>query len=106
MTTKITTKYQGPTDFKGSRIVAKHSGRRLSMPYQHELSSTQNHARAAAMLASKLKLSGHYVIAKSLEHGYVFEVSPDADPITDRRQDAFRVGAASSAIPFSYTLLK
>jgi hypothetical protein len=96
MTTKITTKYQGPTDTTGSRIVAKCGGKQLSMSYQYELSVGQNHATAAARLASKLKLSGTYGVVESRDNGNVYAV--------DAKFEAFRVGTANSAKPFSHTV--
>jgi hypothetical protein len=71
---RIFTKYQGPTDFKGSYIVAREPKlrRQLSMAYQYELSSSQNHEAAAQRLADKLKI-GKLMMVESLETGYVFE---------------------------------
>ena len=87
---KIITKYVGPTDTKGARLVAKCAGRQLSMPYRYELSVTQNHSTIAARLASKLKLSGVFV-AESRETGYAFSQS-------DSGFEAFRVGTAGHEV--------
>lgn len=54
---KITTKYSTNSHGAG-RIIAKCGGKQLTLGYDHALSATQNHATAAAMLASKLHLSG------------------------------------------------
>lgn len=49
----IRTKYKGPTDTRGSRIVASSYKARSVMPYDHELSLDDNHARAAELHAVK-----------------------------------------------------
>lgn len=45
----IRTVYRGPTDTRGSRVVAKSAGLRTVMPYDYELSSDDNHRRAAEL---------------------------------------------------------
>lgn len=50
----IRTRYQGPTDWKGSRITATTKGRRLSVPWRYELSTGENHQRAARLLAERI----------------------------------------------------
>lgn len=47
----ITTKYLGPTDTKGSRIIAKCRLGKRAIPYDSVLSPRANHHRAAAELA-------------------------------------------------------
>lgn len=49
----ILTKYYGPTNFRGSRIVAKCERGQLTMPYRHELNSDENHVEAARLLCEK-----------------------------------------------------
>ena len=50
----IQTKYHGPTNTRGSRISAKAEGvRGISIPYPHELNTTDAHAKAANELANK-----------------------------------------------------
>lgn len=95
---EIRTKYEGPTDRHGSRIVARFGSKQLTTPYEHADNASANHARAAAMLASKLKLSGHWVEDDFGRTGFGYKRS-------ETGRDAFRVGTASSAIPYSYTLL-
>lgn len=47
--------YHGPTNTRGSRLVAKdNAGRKVSVPYDHGLSDEQNYDRAAAALWSRL----------------------------------------------------
>lgn len=47
----ITTKYLGPTNTRGSRIVAKCRLGKRAIPYDSTLSSRANHHRAAVELA-------------------------------------------------------
>ena len=55
----IRTQYKGPTDTRGSRIVATSYKARSVYPYDHELDSDTNHARAAELHAAKAwKLDG------------------------------------------------
>lgn len=55
---EITTKYSAHKVSGRGRIVVKCGGKQLTVGYDHALSASQNHATAAAMLASKLHLSG------------------------------------------------
>lgn len=50
----IATRYSGATETQGSRINARAPGGRLTHPYNHALSSDQNHLVAAIKLAEKL----------------------------------------------------
>ena len=51
----IITRYLGPTNSRGSRIVADAGkGARLTMPYNHELNLDENHAGAAKALCLKM----------------------------------------------------
>jgi hypothetical protein len=79
----IETRYQGPTDTKGSRIVAKLKGpkhwhderqRQLTMPYKHELNSEDNHYLAMALLVAKWDDPNwaEGCIAESTYDGYLF----------------------------------
>jgi hypothetical protein len=49
----IVTKYYGPTNTKGSRIVASYDGRRATVAYDHGLSIDGNHKKAAKAFAAK-----------------------------------------------------
>jgi hypothetical protein len=49
----IVTKYKGPTNTKGSRIVASAYGKRVTFPWDHSEDVVMNHAMAAAYAASK-----------------------------------------------------
>ena len=57
----ITTKYAGPTNTRGSRIIAKAAAGRVSVGYDHALNLEDNHAAAAQALAEKLGwVGGNY----------------------------------------------
>ena len=55
---KITTKYQGPTNDKGSRVFARISGKglryQLSMPYRYDLNVLDNHEYAMHLLCQRI----------------------------------------------------
>jgi hypothetical protein len=75
----IETKKLGPTDTRGSRIIAKTaSGIRVTIGYPYELSGVDCHALAAETLARKLKWIEPEVafssrwIAGGTKAGYVF----------------------------------
>lgn len=54
----ITTKYYGPTDTRGSKIVASSEVGRVTVSYDSALSSEANHAAAAYKLAAKHRWCG------------------------------------------------
>lgn len=58
----ITTKFAGPTDRRGSRIIASDGdGNRLTMSYHHEWNGDENHHRAALAPQNKLGWSGKLI---------------------------------------------
>jgi hypothetical protein len=87
----ISTKYVGPTDTRGSRIVAKIAygltSRTYTYPYQHELSSTANHARAARLTAERLGLSDTRWHCGETRDGCVFVAEVDEPAFTIARDD-------------------
>lgn len=54
----ITTKYLGPTNYRGGRIVARATAGRLVMDWRHDLGIEENHRFAARRLAYKLGWDG------------------------------------------------
>jgi hypothetical protein len=73
----ITTKYAGPTNTKGGRIIATtESGIRHTISYPHELTIEQGHRKAAEELAAKLKWPGK-LVAGGLKRGYAFVMLDD-----------------------------
>lgn len=87
MSKAITTKYLGPTDFKGSRISATDGdGNRVSVPYEYALNSDGNHIAAATALCEKMKWKGTLVHGGLLKNGRsvgeVFVWYSDRDTVT------------------------
>jgi len=62
----IRTRYHGPTNVRGSRIIASCEAGRVIMDYNHALNLEGNHAAAARMLLDKFGWKGVY-------HGGVFD---------------------------------
>jgi hypothetical protein len=54
----IVTKYIGPTNYRGSRIVAKAAAGRIYVSYDHALNIEDNHTAAAEALANKFGWAG------------------------------------------------
>lgn len=72
----ITTKYVGPTNTKGGRIIAStENGIRHTISYPHELSSEAGHRKAAEELRDKLGWSGE-LVAGGLKRGFCFVFRP------------------------------
>ena len=72
----IETRFLGPTDHRGSRIVAKCQAGKFTVGYDYALSSERNHEKAAMALASKLGWSGSLIGGGSADgKGYVFVFS-------------------------------
>ena len=68
----ISTRYVGPTNARGSRIIASDGdGNRFTLPYPHELSMQDGHAKAAQMLMDKMGWTDN-LISGSTGTGYVF----------------------------------
>ena len=77
----IQTTYKGPTNSRGSRILAKTAAGRVTFSYRHALNSEANHIEAAAALARKLGLSGRWVmVGCPSEDGYIFASVWDGQP--------------------------
>ena len=52
----IETSYHGPTNHRGARVSAKRLdgyGRRVSIPWDHAVDTSENHARAARILVEE-----------------------------------------------------
>lgn len=57
----ITTKYLGPTNFRGARIKASCEAGSVSIPFGHELRIEERHGKAVRALLDKLGWYGAYV---------------------------------------------
>lgn len=80
----ITTRYHGPTNFRGSRISARCAAGHISMAYQHRLGIEANHAEAAKMLADKLKWGGQWFGGGTPDgNGYCFVQTPGVTATKD-----------------------
>ena len=70
--TAIVTIYHGPTEHKGSRIIADAGmKRRATVNYDPALNSDENHAAAAQALCLKLGWKGD-MIGGGTEYGHAF----------------------------------
>ena len=69
----ITTKFLGPTNFRGARIVAKAQAGRRTVAWDDALDAQANHARAAEMLAKHYGWTGPWAGGASHDDtGYHF----------------------------------
>jgi hypothetical protein len=57
----ITTKFFGPTNTRGARLIAKAEAGSITVGYDYALSGEQNHAAAAQALTVKFGWSGTLV---------------------------------------------
>lgn len=70
----ITTTFHGPTNSRGSRLIAKCDAGRKTYPWDHSLGVEENHRAAARALADHLDWKPeHYgdLISGSTDKGYV-----------------------------------
>ena len=76
----IVTKYLPCSSSRGSRIVASdEDGNRISIPYPHELSGADVHAKAATALCQKMSWSGS-LIGGATKSGYAFVFTNSTKP--------------------------
>lgn len=74
MASAIFTKYLGPSNCKGSRIVATHGSARCEVGYQDALTSEENHRKAMEKLCKKAEIptTGWVAGGHPSGDGYVF----------------------------------
>ncbi len=73
----ITTTYRGPTDSKGSRVIARCEAKRISVHWDHALDAGANHAAAALQLMDQLGWSERNdLVMGGTRDGYVFVQVP------------------------------
>jgi hypothetical protein len=74
----ITTTYKGPTDHRGSRIIARGHRWRVTTPWDYAIGVEENHKKAAEVFARKhlesdagggLRMGGHICCAGQLPTG-------------------------------------
>lgn len=69
----VKTKYYGPTNCRGSKIIASCEAGKIQMPYRHELNIDENHRAACVALIKKLWWdSGYYSHMVGGQHGDAF----------------------------------
>lgn len=68
----IETEYRGPTNTRGSRIIARAQAGRISVPYDHALDFDENHDAAARALVVKLGWLGSWVGAQVPNGRFVY----------------------------------
>lgn len=74
----ITTKYLGPTDHRGSRVKAQAEAGSLTLDWDDNLNSDQNHVRAAQALARKLDWTGNWYGGAIPGVAYAWVLATDA----------------------------
>lgn len=78
----ITTKFYGPTNARGSRIIASdEDGNKVTVHYDHALNPCEMHALAARTLCKKMRWHG-VLLQGSLKTGYVFVWFDGSNDIT------------------------
>lgn len=71
----ITTRYLGPTDHRGTRIVATGRGARVVVSWEYGMFPYDNHQRAARALLARLGMDPRAPLLTSpTRTGYVFAV--------------------------------
>jgi hypothetical protein len=77
----ITTNYRGPTDSRGSRVIARCEAKRISVSWDQALDAGANHAAAALQLMDQLGWSERNdLVVGGTRNGYVFVQVPKARP--------------------------
>ena len=77
----ITTRYKGATNYRGARMVAVASGgRRVSVPYPHELSGDDCHREALYALAVKLGWHGPMIAGHNKDGSMTWVFISDYSP--------------------------
>jgi hypothetical protein len=97
----IRTKYRGPTDHVGARIIATAPGfaraPRIVRPYCHARSGDENHAAAAIELADQLGIAGDWASGEDAG-GHVFV---RVFPSDNRYQSEGRPGLRRRGVPLA-----
>ena len=88
----IETKFYGPTNSSGSRIVAKAWAGSVKVHYNHALNPDQNHLQAAKALADKMGWGGLWIGGGGAKGaGYVF-VNAMSNPASIANADTLAIG--------------
>lgn len=77
--------YLGPTDYRGSRLVATCDAGRLTVPYDYALSGEALYRTAAEALRDKLGWTGHLIGGGLADGSYAFVFAEsDERPVAER----------------------
>lgn len=68
----IATKFVGPSNVRGSRVIASCDAKRIIVSWNHSQSADDNHIAAARKLASELGWSGNWHGGATKGSGYTF----------------------------------
>lgn len=68
----ILTKYLGPTDHRGSRVVARAQAGKVTVPWDYSIDTADNHAAAAKALCSKFDWPFDSFVQGGTDDGYAF----------------------------------
>ena len=79
----IKTRYAGPTDTRGSRVIAQCQAGKLTWHWDYGLNPAANHQAAAQALAAKLGWDGRWIGGANVKgDGFVFVNTVDDDGFT------------------------
>lgn len=78
----ISTRYVGPTNYRGARVIATAGGGlRLTLSWDYALNQQRNHQAAARALADRLQWGwGPHWAGGGTKDGYCFVDSSDGQP--------------------------
>jgi hypothetical protein len=79
--TTITTRYHGPTNTRGARVTASDEDNRITLSWDHEVGSQENHDAAARALCVKLDWVSHDLYRGATKRGYVYVFAAPAERI-------------------------
>lgn len=80
----IRTRYAGPTNHRGARVIATCDAGRAVIPWPHELSGVDCHAEGAMHLAHRLGWSGPWTAGALADGGYAFVMVPRPNGLPSR----------------------
>jgi hypothetical protein len=76
----IETKYLGPTNVRGARIVARAQAGRITVPYDHALNFDENHIEAARIYAKRKGWIGSWYSGGAVDGATFVHVPSDGGP--------------------------
>jgi hypothetical protein len=84
----IETKFLGPTNHRGSRIVAKCQAKRITVAWDHSLDVKENHRRAAEALVKALgwddrRYYGEWYLGALPGSGYAYVQAPRVEQVVE-----------------------